>query len=673
MNDQKPKPNPRRSFSSLIHYSDPDNRVTDFFPQLVLIIGSVSILVLCQILRKNVPTESRFFLNVLIPICLVLFFLGIWSVERSHLPIWVEKLNHSITMWMKISVWQMLLLIFSILFSMLTCVAAGFSANMLLPRLAVICWGVGILLALIGGMRSIVLHQKVSLPVLLTGLAFFVGAFAIRAFSTRTIPIVLSGDEASSGLFSLNFLNGFMDNIFITGWFSFPSFHNYLQSLSIVLFGQTTQALRLLSAFSGALTVALVFFVGRSMFGNLGGVLSALFLTGLHLHLHFSRIGLNNIWDGFFITMVVGCLWIGWQHDKRSAYLVAGFGLGLSQYFYTSSRVLVLIIPLWLLTAGLSDHKRFRKAIPNLLLMFWTTLIVFLPLGWYFLKNPNELLAPMNRVTIMGEWMTQTMQQTGQTQTTIILKQIWQGIRGYVDLPLRMWYEPGVPALRGFPSILFLLGIMFMLLHPKDSRNQIIVFWLCGITLAVGMSESTPAAQRFVAATPAIALLVGFGLKRIGDIALRFLPKAGLVVNISLVVIMAALSIDDARFYYLDYTPNSNFSGINGRVAQHLANRLKDEPAGLEVVFCGYPVMGYNSINSLPYLANQITYFNMDATWQAAETVKPSGDRILFVFLPNHESDIQLITNEYVGGTWSQEFSSKNEILYSLYEYNTPD
>jgi hypothetical protein len=270
----------------------------------------------------------------------------------------------------------------------------------------------------------------------------------------------------------------------------------------------------------------------------------------------------------------------------------------------------------------------------------------------------------------MGEWMKMSMEQTGQTQTMIILKQILIALRGYIDIPIRMWYEPGVPALRSIPSLLFMLGILFMLLHPKDSRNQLIVFWMCGISLAVAMSESTPAAQRFIAASPAIALLVGFGLKRLGDLVIRFLPKISVAVNVTLILIMAVLAADDARFYYLDYTPNSDFSGINGRIAQQLANQLHDEPAGLEVVFCGYPNMGYDSINSLPYLAPQIKYFNMNPDWQSPEIPKPSGDRILFVFLPDHDSDVQIIESEYPGGTWSEEYSSKDELLYRIYEYN---
>ncbi|PKN89995.1 MAG: hypothetical protein CVU45_04805, partial [Chloroflexi bacterium HGW-Chloroflexi-7] len=391
-----------------------------------------------------------------------------------------------------------------------------------------------------------------------------------------------------------------------------------------------------------------------------------------HLALHFSRIGLNNIWDGFFFTLVLGCLWIGWQWNNRSAYLIAGFALGLSQYFYTSSRVLILLLPIWIMTAGFSDRARMTKAIPNLLLMFWVTLIVFLPLGWFFLNHPNEMMAPLNRVTIMGAWMTQAIQLTGQPKIFIILEQVWFALLGFFETPLRAWYQPGIPALRTFPGVFFLLGIVLMLLHPKDSRNQIIIFWLVFITLIVGLSESVPAAQRYVAVTPAIALLIGFCFNRIGDLIKFILPKTGILTSVLLIGCGVFLLIDDARFYYLDYTPRSDFSGFNGMVAQTLANRLQNEVAGQELVFCGYPNMNYNSINSLPYLAPQINFFNMDENWSSDYVTKPSGNRILFVFLPNHEKDIQIIEDQYQGGTWSNALNQNGEILYSLYEYIKP-
>ena len=641
-------------------------------PQVVLILWSVVVLIVSQLIRTDIPREFRLIPLLMIPLNLALFFLGIWAVDKNRLPGWVENSVQALAARLGITSGQFFSLLFSLFFSILTSVAAGFLFRMWSPQAAVICWGLGILLAVYGGWDLLTPRQSVSRLAILSGLAVFAGALILRSINTASIPIVLSGDEASSGLTAVNILRGQIDNLFITAWFSFPSFHNFLQSISIAIFGQTTEALRLLAALGGALTVAGVYFVGRSMFGHLTGLMAAIFLAGFHFHNHFSRVGLNNIWDGVFFTLVVGALWVGWQREKRAGYLLAGLGLGLAQYFYTTGRTLILVIAAWILIAGFFDHPRFRRAIPNLLLMLWMALIVVLPLALFYLKYPSEFFAPMNRVTIMGSWLTVTAANTGKAPVMVILQQIWRGMLGYVEMPLNAWYTPGVPLLRTLPGIVFLLGLVLTVLRWKDNRSQLLAIWLFWFAITGGMSESTPAAQRYVAAAPAIALLIAFSLLRLGELFKKLWPNRERWIRTGLLVVVILLAADDIRFYYFDYTPRSDFAGFNGLVAQRLADRLKSEPAGTELVFCGYPNMGYDSINSLPYLAPQIQYYNVLDPWNSADTPQPGGEHVFFAFLPNHEYDRQAMEIDYPGGTWQEWYTPRGESLLWLYEYNRP-
>ena len=641
-------------------------------PQWILVIGSIFLLILSQFIRGDVLKEYQILPLVMLPIGIVLFYLGIWSVEKNHLPAWVENILNAISSRLRITPGQVFCLFFSLCFSLLTPAAAGFMAKMFSPQAAVLCWMFGILLAAYGGVDFLVKKQKVSWAAILTGISLFAAALALRAYDTTHIPIVLSGDEASSGLYSLNFLNGTVNNLFITGWFSFPTLHNFLQAISIAVFGQSTQALRLLSALAGALTVLVVFFIGRSMYGTRGGLMAAIFLAGMHYHNHFSRIGLNNIWDGLLFAITLGFLWIGWQKNNRAAYLVAGIGFGLSQYFYSTGHLLFLILPLWILIAALSDHSRFRQSIANIFLMLWMAFIILLPLAWFYLNYPNEFMAPMNRVGIFGDWLKNTSAIEGKPAFLIVLRQLWSGALAYMGTPLQAWYMPGVPILRTIPGVLFLMGLVFMAVKPKDSRSQLLFIWMAVFALSGGLSESTPAAQRYVASAPAVALMIAFSLKSIGDLFTKLLPNSKKWIEIILIFAALALSLDDARFYYKVYTPTSDFSGFNGMVAQTLANRLKNEPAGEELVFCGYPNMGYDSIASLPYLAPHIKYYNVATTWGAEGTPVPEGNKIFFVFLPTHESDQAAMEEEYPGGTWQEYLTDKGSTLFWLYEFNRP-
>ena len=638
-------------------------------PPVMLVLCSVAILVLSQVIRLDVPREWKLAPFITTLIAILFFLLGAWSLERKHLPKWLERPIESGARWLGIQPVQFISLCFSPMFSVLTCAAAGFQYKMYSPAAAIISWLLGIGLVIYSGWNKSTPRLKNSSGVLLIAAGLFMGALALRAFNTATIPIVLSGDEGSSGLFSTKFITGELNNLFIAVWFSYSTLHNFLQSLTIQLFGQTTQALRLLAAFGGALSVALVYIIGREMFGNLAGWAAAIFLAGMHFHIHFSRIGLNNVWDGFFFTMVLGCMWIGWKKNSRMAWLLAGAGLGFVQYFYATGRVLIGIVALWLLLAGLFDWKRFKKAIPDLILMGLAALIVVLPLAFFYFKHLDEYMAPMNRATIFNGWLDTTAAEYDGSRLLVLLDQVKLGVSGYFDEPTLFFYEPGVAILRAIPGAFFFIGLALSLLHPKDERHHMLWIWLGAIAMAVAMSVNAPAAQRYVAATPALALMVGFGLSQLGSIFTKWLPKGARAFQIGIIVISLLLAADDARFYYLEYTPKSEFSGFNGMVAQTLANRVKNESLGTELYFSGAPVMGYDSIPSLQYLAPQMSYVNVNSPWVEAEVPEPKGKRVLFVFLPNHDSDRAAMELEYPGGTWIEEKTSKGEVLFWLYDY----
>jgi len=635
---------------------------------VMLVLCSLALMVLSQVIRAGVAPELRLIPLLLLPVGLVFFFIGIRTADKGYLPVWLAKVLAAGASWMGVKPQQFLALFFAPFFSVLACVATGFLYKMRMPVAAITCWLLSIGLVLFGAWIKSQRACRFNTSLWLSAIAIFGVSFAIRSINTATVPIVLSGDEASAGLFSLKFLTGEVNNLFITGWFSFPSLFNFLESLSIGIFGQTTQALRLLAALGGALTVTLVYLFGREMFGNLAGWCAAIFLTSLHFHNHFSRIGLNNIWDAFFFMQVLGCVWLGWKHNSRLMWLLAGAGLGLSQYFYTTGRSLFVVIPLWLLLAGIFARPLVKRAWPNLVAMLWLTMIILLPLAWFYVNKVPEFMAPLNRVSIFGNWMAYTVAQSGSSEFALLLNQFKLAVLGYIVEPTRAWYEPGVPILRTVPGLFFLIGLAFTFLHPKDERGQLLWVWIAAITSAVALSESAPAAQRYVAATPALALMIGYGFFQLSQLLARWMPSRAMIINIALIVASVFVAADDLRFYYLVYTPNSDFSGFNGQVAQRLANTLKEEPAGTELYFFGYPSMAHNSISSLPYLAPQIAYVSLNEPWEQAELPPASAGHAYFAFLPNHDADRAAVEKAYPGGSWVQEMYREDTPLYWLYE-----
>ena len=132
-----------------------------------------------------------------------------------------------------------------------------------------------------------------------------------------------------------------------------------------------------------------------------------------------------------------------------------------------------------------------------------------------------------------------------------------------------------------------------------------------------GLSDSTPAAQRYVAAAPACALIVGYGLDKITQVGEQLWPKRAKIFTVAAYLIMIVAMASDLIFYFYEYTLKSEIDNVasNGMIAQQLATYLKDKPDGTQVAFFNAPGMGYYSIPSIQYLAPQVKGTDVMSSW----------------------------------------------------------
>jgi 4-amino-4-deoxy-L-arabinose transferase-like glycosyltransferase len=565
--------------------------------------------------------------------------------------------------------WQSICLLASPFLAILAALQAGDSAMMINPTLSVAAWIISISLAVLGAWDFSTQQFRLYLGKVVLPFGLLVAvAFIIRGVNVTHVPPVLTGDEGSVGLSALRFIHGETNNIFAIGWFSFPALFFYLQSLSISLLGQTIAALRLPSALIGGLTVGSVFLLARKLFGSRTAWFSAIFLSAYHFHIHFSRLGLNNVWDGLWFTAVLGAVWVGWQEERRNTWLLAGLALGFAQYFYVTSRLLIFVPLAFLAVVALRDRQRLFRLLPQIMSMFLVAMVVCLPLAIFYLKHPDDFMAPFNRVSVMGSWLQVTVASTGLSPWQIFAQQLSLSFQALFKIPLRTWYDANVPLLRPFSGALFVFGITTLIARNRDSRLALLGIWILTFILTGAMSESVPASQRYLAIAPALSICVGFGLsillQRLADLwpgLLRFTFAAGLLV-------ICLIGLDELNFYFFKYTPNSDLGGFNTRVAQQLADYLENKNGDWNVLLYGSPSLGYRSISSLPYRLPGVVGMDMVAPWGSSENPSPQSGHLLFVFLPNHQQDLQQVEASLPGGKLVEEYGLNHELLFWSYE-----
>ena len=158
-------------------------------------------------------------------------------------------------------------------------------------------------------------------------------AFILRVWRLETIPFTLGGDEGSQGLEAVRVLEGQIRNPFTTGWLGVPTMSFFFNSITIKLFGRTILGLRLAWALVGTATVVVTFFLVKRLKNRQLGFVVALLVATYHYHIHFSRLGSNQVADPFFMALTLFFLYRALDEKRWLDWALTGGVAGLAFYF----------------------------------------------------------------------------------------------------------------------------------------------------------------------------------------------------------------------------------------------------------------------------------------------------------------------------------------------------
>lgn len=303
-----------------------------------LLAGGLALVLISSSIFQARPAHQPWVLYLLSGLGLLAFLLAGRIAAYGPLRGRPSLLGQRVAGWLGVRVDQLVLLALALPLAWLAYLAGGDRLHAWQPAAAALAWLLAIGAAVGGGYRR---QAWAAIPRWEMGLALLLASAALllRGLGLEELPATLSGDEGSAGLDAVRFAHGEANNLLGLGWFSFPAFYFAFQGAAVSLLGNTVTALRITSALGGALTVFALYWLARSLFGRATALMAATYLAGSHYHVHFSRIGLQNIWDGFFLVVVLWGVWSGWKEGRRLPLLIAGLALGLGHYFYVSMRV----------------------------------------------------------------------------------------------------------------------------------------------------------------------------------------------------------------------------------------------------------------------------------------------------------------------------------------------
>ena len=630
--------------------------------RVLLLAGGISLMLIGSYLSSATTAPGITGILQLLGIIPILFGVAIYTDHGLVAAVW-KKVKHT-ARWLGITPWQLVLIYFGMALSLASRAAAG-NDRMAQSEWHSVLWILGIGLVVVGCWRKDEATNYQGLDkqdYLLIGL-FFLVALLLRSVFLDSQPYTLTGDEGETGLYGLQFVDGLRNNLLDTGWHGFPALYFWLVSISQRILGPTVTGIRVLSVIGGSLSVIAVYWTSKHMFNRTIAFFAAAFLTGMHFHILFSRVAVNNIWDGLFLSLMLGGIWVAWRHNLRWSFILAGAAVGLSQFFYTTGRLVPVYALLFIILLYLFNRE--KRRLPGLTVLGLVMVSIVLPFGLYCLDNWFEILSPIKSVSLLSPNIVENyMRTTGNSVLFLVGEQFWLTALGFVSEPLVGLYRPQTPMLNPISGILFITGFIIGLLRIREPRYAIVVIGLLGPVVAGALSVEAPNSQRLLFATPLVALLIGIALTEIVNLLQVAWPKQRSYVSIIPITILAVIIAQDINFFFSEAMLDHRYSDRGGLVAREVAEFLSEKPPGSEVVFFGPAEIGFNSIPSLPYLAPHVNGY--DIFWPLEddeELPEPSGNLIL-IFPPFSEDYYPEIRTHYADASVEVAYDQNHNILF---------
>ncbi|HEC34692.1 MAG TPA: phospholipid carrier-dependent glycosyltransferase, partial [Chloroflexi bacterium] len=492
--------------------------------------------------------------------------------------------------------------------------------------------------------------------------ALLLVALTIRAVAMDAIPANFGGDEGTQALAALRLIGPPLGNPFSTGWYSVPTMSFLAYGLAMRVFGPTVAGVRALSALIGTATVLATFLLARELAGRWVGYIAATLVACGHYGIHFSRLASNQVADGLFGALALYLLLRGLSprsspslsgqsgrgssgrgrasvpaphrgssgrgssgrasvpapHQESPLLALAGVVLGLSWYGYFGSRLMTIVVGLYLAWRALAEPRFLARQGRGIGVLIAGALLAMSPLAFHYLAHPAELFSRYNQVSIFASgWLEREVVITGRSATSLLLDQFWKSVSAFNLTPdPTFWYRPGVPLLDPVSGVFFVLGLTAATVKRRRPTQGLLLLWFWSfVLLGWTLTENPPSSQRGMVALPVVAILTALGLAETGAVVRRLLARRDHEDRNNLLTVASAgapgqgnrrrrrygaatvglvlciIAVVNLGFYFGVYTPRRVYGNPTAEVADVLCDVLEVREGIPPIYFDGAPVM----------------------------------------------------------------------------------
>ena len=431
----------------------------------------------------------------------------------------------------------------------------------------------------------------------------------------------------------------------------------YFTGLFVQAMGPTAAALRLPWALLGTATILAAYALIRTLIDPPTALLTAALLAVYHYHIHFSRLGSNQVADPLLASLALLFLFRALRTSRHMDWALVGIISGMTLYYYVGARLVpllvVLIFVVEILRGGRPALRRHFPGLAIAMVGFFVTAGPILQSAVRFPELYNVRI--IARGILQSGWLVREMEIRGETAWTILFDQFRRAALAFNYYPDRTtWYGLTQPLLNPFFGALFMVGLMAAsmrgLTSKRDSNLLYFVMWWLGATALGGMLiDSPPSSQQLVTLAVPVCFFVAWTLRKLSQLSLLVIPglREGILLGCA-GGLFAALSL---RTYFHDYTPDRLSGGPYAELATAVAPELGRLGAGYAVYLLGAPRM-YADFPTLTYLAPAVEIRDLpEKLPESVLTDLAGGGRgLVFVIIPQRTEELTLLQEVLPGG-----------------------
>ncbi len=505
-------------------------------------------------------------------------------------------------------------------------------------------------------------------PELAAVLFLLILAIALRIYDLEIHPYSMVNDEGEMGKGALCLLRGECRNIFAIGWASQPYVAYLPYALTVGLLGNDyALPIRLVSVTTGTLAVLFTYLFSREAFGKRTALVAGMVLAALPYHIHFSRLGVDNIVDSLSSALV---LWLMIRAIRAGApghYLLVGIVSGLCLYTYPGSRLAPALGLLAFGFAALTQRGLLHAQWRNILIFLAAALLTAAPmLGTY--QSNTEFNQRINSVGLLqGNRLQEEMEYTGLNATQVLVAQFFksslpfiisEGAFNFFSSP-RAYFTP-------LASVFLMLGLAVAIWKLRDLRLLVLLAWFFApLVLGSALTVGPPSHQRMLGSAPAAAILVALGLVMVAQALGGLNQLLRRLAPAFLLAILLFTGYRDMVFYFGEYRAGHLFEDLSNEITYESRTLIRSLEGQGRLLLIGAP-MTRIFFGNFDYFNPDVEKHDFNEITPEALDSLPTDQDVLFLAIPYRESDLHLIAEWLPGGIWIAE-RRRNQPDYPLY------